>query len=78
MACMLTCVDLVLDGRQLFADGSYQVVTQLARQEGHAHILEVSVTRVGLEELELLVTRRLHVNLQQVNIDATVLVATTY
>ena len=50
-----TCVDLVLDGRQLSADGTNQVIAQLARKEVHAHVLEVSISRVCLEELQLLV-----------------------
>ena len=50
-----TCVDLVLNGRQLPADGTDQVTAQLASKEVHAHVFEVSVSRVCLEELQLLV-----------------------
>lgn len=50
----LTGVDLVLDSRQLSANSANQVVAQLAGQEVHAHILEVCISGVSLEELQLL------------------------
>ena len=53
----LTGVDLVLNSRQLPPNGANQVVAQLAGQEVHAHILEVCISGVGLEELQLLAAR---------------------